>query len=85
MSELKRRIDFFDTIVDERPNSDVLKLTYEELYFFEASRQREQFATLWKFLGVAALEVEGHARYLQPEAARINSAETYPFLLNARN
>lgn len=84
VSEIKCRLDFFESVVDDRSNSDALKLMYEELYFCEASRQREQFAAIWKLLGVAPLDLKGHARVLQPEAARINSTETYTFLPNAR-
>jgi hypothetical protein len=84
MSEMKRRLDFFESVVDERSSNNALKLTYEELYFSEASRQQKQFAAIWKFLGVAPLDLNRHARYLQPEAAKINSAETYALLPNAR-
>jgi hypothetical protein len=84
VTELKERLDYFESVVDERSANEALKLTYEELYFSEGLRQREQITALWKFLGIAPLDLEQHARFLQPEAAKINSAKTYTFLPNAR-
>ena len=71
-------------VVDERSKDEAIKLTYEELYFSEPSRQKEQIAAIWDMLQVARIESESHQYYLQPEAVKINSSATYALLPNAR-
>ena len=80
----KQRLDFFESVVDERTKDEAIKLTYEELYFSEPAKQKQQIAAIWSLLEIAPLELEQHQVYLQPEAAKINSAATYALLPNAR-
>ena len=79
----KQRLDFFESVIDERPGNDAVKLTYEELYFSEAPQQERQIGAIWNLLKIAPLELERYRRYLQPETARINSPATYALLPNA--
>jgi hypothetical protein len=81
--ELKNQLDFFEAVVDARPDQAVLKLTYEDLYFAPADRRDEQITAIWKWLGIAPLESEHYQAYLRPEAAKLNSAATYAWLPNA--
>ncbi len=80
----KQSLDFFESVVDERPGNDAVKFTYEEHYFSEAPKQKRQIDAIWELLCIAPLEWERYRRYLQPETARINSPATYAFLPNAR-
>ena len=84
VEETKRRLDFFESVVDERAKNETVKLTYEELFFSEPTHQAKQLAAIWELLHIAALDLEQHRAYLQPEEAKINSAATYAFLPNAR-
>lgn len=83
--EMKDHLDFFESVIDERPAHEAVKLTYEELYFSEPSRQEEQITAIWRMLQVPPLHLEHHRNYLRPETAKINSAATYAFLPNARD
>lgn len=82
--EMKERLDFFESVVDERPAHEIVKLTYEELYFSAPSRQEEQIGAIWEMLHIQPLNLERHRNYLRPEEAKINSAATYAFLPNAQ-
>lgn len=84
VTDLKQRLDFFESIVDARSKDEVIKLTYEDLYFSETQQQNQQIAALWNLLKIAPLELERYQYYLQPEAVKINSTATYIFLPNAR-
>lgn len=84
VTDLKQRLDYFESVVGERAANEAIKLTYEELYFSEMSHQRQQIAAIWNLLQIPPLELEHHQHYLQPEAAKINSAATYALLPNAR-
>lgn len=84
VAELKRRLDFFESIIDERPAHEAVKLTYEELYFSKPSRQEGQINAIWDMLGLPPLKLERHRIYLQPETARVNSTVTYAMLPNAQ-
>lgn len=81
---LKQSLYFFESVVDERSEKDVLKLTYEELYFSEPSRQERQFNAIWELLRIPPLNLERHRNFLRPETAKINSSATYALLPNAR-
>jgi hypothetical protein len=83
VADLKQYLDFFESVVDERSSDEAIKLIYEELYFSKPAKQKRQIAALWEFLGIAPLDLKQHARYLQPESARINSTATYELLPNA--
>lgn len=39
VTEMNVCLDLFESVVDERPANGTVKLTYEELYFAELSRQ----------------------------------------------
>ena len=80
----QRRLDFFESVIDERSGNEVVKLTYEELYFSEAPKQKRQIDAIWDLLRIAPLELERYRPCLQPETARINSPATYALLPNAR-
>jgi hypothetical protein len=84
VTDLKQRLDFFELIIDTRSKNEVIKLTYEDLYFSEFLQQSQQIAAIWNLLKIAPLELERYQYYLQPEAVKINSAATYAFLPNAR-
>lgn len=84
VAEMKVRLDFFESVVDERPVHEAVKLTYEELYFAEPSRLEEQVNAIWDMLGLPPLKLECYQTYIQPETAKINSAATYAFLPNAQ-
>jgi hypothetical protein len=84
VADLEQRLDFFEGILDARSKDEVIKFTYEELYFSEISGQARQIAAIWNGLGIPSLELERYERYLSPEAMKINSAATYGFLPNAR-
>lgn len=81
---LKDHLDFFEAVLDTRSKADVIKFTYEELYFSDISRQTRQIAAVWDLLGIASLALERYQPYLSPETMQINSAATYEFLPNAR-
>lgn len=83
--EMKDRLNFFESVVDERPAHEAVKLTYEELYFSEPSRQEQQFNAIWKLLQIPPLKLEQNQNYLKPETAKINSAAMYAMLPNARD
>lgn len=85
LRELKDRLDFFEAIVDARPDRATIKLAYEDLYFAPPARREQQIAAIWKWLGLPPLAPERYQDYLRPEAAKINSAETYALLPNARD
>lgn len=84
VTALKDHLDFFESIIGTRSSNEVMKLTYEDLYFSEISQQNLQISAVWKLLAIAPLEVEQYQYYLQPESVKINSAATYAFLPNAR-
>lgn len=84
VADLKNRLVFFEEILDARPKDEVIKLTYEELFFSEISQQARQIDAIWNLLGIASLELIRYRRYLRPEAMKINSAATYACLPNAR-
>src|SRR5574341_309133 len=79
---LKQSLDFFESVIDLLPEGKAIKLTYETLYFVPPAQRNAQVAALWSFLGVAPLESEQVQYYLQPEAVKLNSAETYAWLPN---
>lgn len=83
--ELKHHLDFFESVVDGRPDQAVIKLTYEDLYFHPTAQQNQQIAAIWKLLEIAPLEAESYQYYLQPESVKINSKATYTLLPNARD
>jgi len=83
VTDLKQRLNFFESFIDTRSKDDVIKLTYEDFFFSEASQQKWQIDAIWKLLKIATLESEYYQYYLQPEAVKINSAATYAFLPNA--
>lgn len=85
VAEMKVRLNFFESVIDERPAHKVVKLTYEELYFSEPSRQEEQFNAIWHMLQVPPMNLGQHRNYLRPETAKINSTATYALLPNARD
>jgi len=85
LAEMKRRLDFFESVVDGRPANEAVKLTYEELYFSEPSRQEELINAIWDMLQITPLKLERHRKYLQPETAKVNSTATYEMLPNARD
>ncbi len=83
VEEMKQRLDFFESVVDERAKNDTAKLAYEELFFSDPARQAEQFAAIWKLLHIAPLDLDQYRAYLRPAEAKINSPATYAFLPNA--
>lgn len=84
VTTLKQRLDFFESVIDERAQHDVVKLVYEDLYFADMSDQQRQIAAIWRVLKIPPLEWERQQYYLQPEAVKINSSATYALLPNAR-
>jgi len=81
----KHLLDFFESVIETRSKDEVLKFTYENLYFSQIAQQREQIAAIWNLLKIAPLELERYQYYLRPEEVKINSATTYEFLPNARD
>lgn len=84
VTALKQRLDFFESVVDERAQHDVVKLVYEDLYFADTSDQQQLIAAIWKLLEIPPLESERYQYYLQPAAVKLNSSTTYALLPNAR-
>ena len=84
ITDLKHHLDFFESVIDMRLGDEVIKLTYEDLYFSETPQQKGQIDVIWNLLKIAPLEMEYYQYYLQPETVKINSAATYAFLPNAR-
>ena len=84
VTDLKHGLDFFESIIDMRSRDEVVKLTYEDLYFSEISQQNQQIDAIWSLLNIVSLELEQYQYYLRPEAVRLNSATTYALLPNAR-
>jgi len=84
VTDLKHRLDFFESIIEARSRAEVIKITYEDLYFSETSQQNQQIAAIWNLLKIAPLELEQYQYYLRPEAVKINSAATYALLPNGR-
>lgn len=83
VADLKKRLDFFEELLDIRSREEVIKFTYEELYYSEPSGQARKIDAIWNLLDIASLELERYQRYLKPETMKINSAATYGFLPNA--
>jgi hypothetical protein len=83
VSALRRRLDFFESVIDARSGDAAIKLTYKDLYFSESSQQNQQIAAIWNLLTIAPLELERYQYYLRPEAVKLNSAATYARLPNA--
>lgn len=82
VTDLKQSLDFFESVIDSLPEGRAIKLTYETLYFAPPAQRDLQIAALWNLLGIAPLESEQVQYYLQPEAVKLNSAETYAWLPN---
>ena len=80
---LKEHLDFFESVLDGRSARDVIKLTYEELYFPSSQPPSRLIEEIWKRLEIPALAPQIYGHYLQPAFAKINSVETYAFLPNA--
>ncbi|MCI0554121.1 MAG: sulfotransferase domain-containing protein [Anaerolineae bacterium] len=80
---LKQGLDFFESTIDARPRDEVMKLTYEDLYFSETLQQNQQITAIWNLLKIAPLELERYQYYLSPEAVKLNSNATYALLPNA--
>lgn len=81
---LKDHLDFFESVIDMRTRDEVVKLTYEDLYFSPAPKQMQQITAIWNLLGVAPLELRRYDYYLRPKAVKLNSPATYARLPNAR-
>ncbi len=80
VTDLKTHLDHCEKLL---PNQNVLKLTYESLYFALPSAQQDQIDQIWQFLGLPSIDPTIYMRYLNPTHSRINSRETYRFLPNA--
>lgn len=81
---IKGHLDFFESIIDTRSAREAIKLTYEELYFASPAQRDKLIDDMWELLEVTPLAQESYQSYLLPEAAKINSAETYSFIPNVR-
>ena len=84
VTALKDHLDFFESVIDARAKDDVMKLTYEDLFFSEISQQHQRITAIWHLLGIEPLALERYEYYLRPESVKINSAATYALLPNAR-
>jgi hypothetical protein len=81
--ELKDHLDFFEGVLDNRSEREIIKLTYEELYFTSFEYRAQPIDEIWKLLEISPLARERYQKYLLPEFAKINSVETYSFIPNA--
>jgi|GEM_PF-1747017 len=82
---LKERLDFFESVIDARPEDTAIKLTYESIYFAPPVQRDAQIAAIWNFLKIAPIESAQLQYYLRPEEVKINSAETYAMVPNAQD
>jgi len=82
---LKQHLDFFESVIDRLLRNKAMKLTYESLFLAPPAQCEAQVAAVWDFLGIKALQPEQVQYYLQPEAAKINSAATYALIPNVQD
>jgi hypothetical protein len=81
---MKAQLDYFEAIVDARPDRSMIKLVYEALYFAPPAQREAQIATIWRRLELTPLDPAQIRYYLEPESVKINSAATYTWLPNAQ-
>ena len=81
---LADEIRFYDEVLAERDPSDVLKVTYEDLYFGSTDRRRELLDDATRLLGLEPVTDEGAEALLDPSKTKLNSDATYARVPNAR-
>jgi len=84
VTELKKHLDFFESVIDTLSDNTAIKLIYEELYFVPPAQRNAQIAVLWNFLKISPLESEQMHYYLEPKAVKLNSSATYALIPNAQ-
>lgn len=83
VTDLKQRLDFFESVIDALPEGNAIKVVYEDFYFAPPDQRNAQLTAIWNFLKIMPLESEQLQYYLRPEEVKINSAVTYALLPNA--
>jgi len=83
VTELKQRLDFFESVIDALSTENIVKPIYEELYFLQPPVQKQLVDAIWKILNIAPIEYRIYQHYLSPEKTKLNSAATYASLPNA--
>jgi hypothetical protein len=78
----KGNLDFFEGIIDNRCEQDVVKLTYEDLFFGSPERSSQLMDDIWNLLKIPPLAQESYDNYLRPTSAKINWGEAYSFIPN---
>ena len=79
---LADEIAFYDRVLSDKMPADVLKLTYEDVYFRGAGREFLDEAT--RFLDLDPVADEQADALLDPARTKLNSRESYAFVPNAR-
>jgi hypothetical protein len=82
MAVLADEIAFYDRVLGERDPSDVLRLTYEDVYL--GGRGRELLDEATRFVGLDPVADDEADALLDPARTKLNSRESYGLVPNAR-
>ena len=82
MDVLADEIAFYDRVLDERDASDVLRLTYEDVY--TGGRGREFLDEATRFVGLDPVADDEADALLDPARTKLNSRESYGLVPNAQ-
>jgi hypothetical protein len=80
---LAAHLRWVESVLNLRPDGQVLRLRYEDLYFATREAQRAQLSAVWSFLDLTRLSAQEAGYYLDPKTAKLGGRETYGRLPNA--
>ena len=83
VDDVKEEIEYYDRIVSSR-TGPTLVLTHDELYLRGAQQRRERVVRAFTFLGLQAPPLHETELVMDPARTKLNSAQTYEMLPNAR-
>lgn len=81
---LADEIRFYDEVLAERDPSEVMKVTYEELYFGAPAGRRQCLDDATRLVGLEPVADEEADALLDPGRTKLNSDATYARVPNAR-
>lgn len=91
LNDLKTNIEYrceinkyYTEILMQKPSQMCLSLDYEDLYTPDVIRNRELICSVFSFLGLLVPEIKELDDLINPSIEKINSAQTYNLLPNAK-
>ena len=76
--------DYYGEAIRRRPRGTYLEVIYEDLYSAEVAANREAARKIFQFLGLDLPQSKRLDFFLDPQTAKINSADRYALVPNAK-